>query len=208
VQGGSEDITQRSTPIIYDEVALLDVAQSIENGPLFDIGGSYLAFGNIGFGLSFSRTSGDGSAAIAGQIPNPRVTDNLRSASASADGLEHSESAVHLQVFYRYAASPKLDIAVGIGPTFFSVDQQLIDTVEVTESGNTPVITPRVVEASDSPVGVNFGADITYMINEMIGAGVLLRYATGSADLSTPNGSNLSLDAGGLQFGAGLRVRF
>ena len=67
---------------------------------------------------------------------------------------------------------------------------------------------PVVVEASDSPVGVNFGADLTYMVNKTIGAGVLLRYATGSADLATPSGSSYSLDAGGFQFAGGLRVRF
>ena len=209
MQGGSDDFTQRVTPTIYDEAASLDIAQTAESGPLFDLGGSYLAFGNIGFGLSYSRTSGDGTAAIAAQIPDPlSFLRPARAASASADGLEHSEHAVHLQVFYRFAASPKLDVSVGVGPTFFSVNQELVETVDVTESGATPAITPRVVEASDSPVGVHIGADITYMVNERFGAGVLLRYATGSADLTTPNGTNLSLDAGGFQFGAGLRVRF
>ena len=208
VQGGSDDFTQRLTPTIYDEAASLDIAQTSESGPLFDIGGSFLAFGNIGFGLSYSRTSGDGTAAIAAQIPDPLFFDRLRAASTSADGLDHSEHAVHLQVLYRFAASPKLDVSVGIGPTFFSVNQELVETVEVTETGATPTITPRVVEASDSPVGVNFGADITYMVNETFGAGVLLRYATGSADFSAPDGTTLSLDAGGFQFGAGLRMRF
>ena len=208
VQSGSEDFTQRMTPTIYDETATLDVAQTAENGPLFDIGGTYMAFGNIGFGLSWSRTSGDGDAAVAAQIPDPAVFDRPRAASTSASGLDHSENAVHLQVLYRFAASPKLDVTVGIGPTFFSVNQEVVETVDVTESGATPTISARVAEASDSPVGVNFGADITYMVTNRIGAGVLLRYAAGSADLSTPNGSEFSLDAGGFQFGAGLRVRF
>jgi hypothetical protein len=67
---------------------------------------------------------------------------------------------------------------------------------------------PQVVEASDSPVGINVGADVTYMVTKTFGAGVLLRYAGGSADLATPSGASLSLDAGGFQFGAGVRVRF
>ncbi len=155
---------------------------------------------------SYSHTAGDGVAAVAAQIPDPLFFDRPRGASASADGLEHTENAVHLQVFYRFAASPKMDISVGVGPTFFSVKQELIDTVTVTEP--TPTISPVVVEASDSPVGVNFGADLTYMVTKTIGAGVLLRYATGSADLATPSGSSVSLDAGGFQFAGGLRVRF
>ncbi len=46
------------------------------------------------------------------------------------------------------------------------------------------------------------------MFTKTIGAGVLLRYAAGSADFATASGSAVSLDAGGFQFAGGLRVRF
>jgi hypothetical protein len=205
-QGSSGDFTQHTTPIIYDEPASIDIAQDYENGLLFDIGAGVTVFGNFGVGLSYSHTSGDGVAAVAAQIPDPLFFDRPRGASASVDGLKHSEHAVHLQVFYRFAATPKMDISVGIGPTFFSVKQDLIDTVTVTEP--TPSITPVVAEVSDSPVGINIGADVTYLFTEMLGAGVLLRYAAGSADFATTSGSELSLDAGGFQIAGGLRVRF
>jgi hypothetical protein len=172
------------------------------------VGGNFLLFGNIGVGLSYSHTAGDGNAILAGQIPDPLVFGQPRPSSATAEGLEHKEDAVHLMVTYRFAASPKLDITLGVGPTFFSVKQQLIDTVTVTETTAGPVMNPQVVEASDSPVGVNIGADVTYMVTKTFGAGVLLRYANGSADLVTPSGNSLGLDAGGFQFGAGVRVRF
>ena len=205
-QGSSRDFTQRLTPTIYDETASIDIAQNYESGPLFDIGAGMTLFGNIGVGLSYSRTSGDGVASLAGQIPDRLHRDEPRGASASADGLKHTENAVHLQVFYRFAASPKLDVSVGIGPTFFSVKQELIDGVDITDPPLS--MTPRVAEASDSPVGINVGADMTYMVTKLIGAGVLLRYTAGSGDFATPNGSPVSLDVGGFQFAAGLRVRF
>jgi len=205
-QARSGDFTQRLTPTIYDELALIDISQTFESGPLFDIGGGVTLFGNLGVGLSYSRTAGDGVASVAAQIPNQLFYDQPRGASASADGLDHTENAVHLQVFYRYAASPKIDVTVGIGPTFFSVKQQLIDGIDVTEP--TPTISAKVVEASDSPVGVNFSADLTYMVTKSMGAGVLLRYAAGSGDFATPSGSSVSLDVGGFQFAGGLRVRF
>lgn len=205
-QGSSGDFTQRLTPTIYDEAASIEIAQGYESGPLFDIGGAVTLFGNIGVGLSYSRTSGDGVAAVSAQIPDPLFFDRPRGASASADGLEHTENAVHLQVFYRFAASPKLDVSVGIGPTFFSVSQDLIDTVTVTEP--TPSITPVVAKLSDSPVGINVGADVTYLFTKMLGAGVLLRYASATADFTPSSGSTVSLDAGGFQIAGGLRVRF
>ena len=205
-QGSSGDFTQRLTPTIYDEAASIDIAQSYESGPLFDIGAGVTLFGNIGVGVSYSHTAGDGVAAVAAQIPDPLFFDRPRGAAASVDGLKHTEDAVHLQVFYRFAASPKLDISVGVGPTFFSIKQELIDNVTVTEP--TPTVTPVVAKLSDSPVGINVGADVTYLFTKKIGAGVLLRYASGSADFATAGGSTVSLDAGGFQIAGGLRVRF
>ncbi len=205
-QGSSGDFTQRLTPTIYDETAEIDIAQNYETGALFDIGAGVTVFGNLGVGVAYSRTSGDGVASVAARIPDPLFFDRPRGAAASVDSLDHTESAVHLQVFYRFAASPKLDISVGLGPTFFSVTQELIDNVTVTEP--TPTVTPVVAKLSDSPVGFNIGADVTYLITKTVGAGVLLRYATGSADFATAAGSSISLDAGGFQIAGGLRVRF
>jgi hypothetical protein len=205
-QTRSGDFTQRLTPTIYDETATIDIAQDYESGGLFDIGAEALIFGDLGVGVHFTRTAGDGSAAVAAQIPDELFFDRLRAATATVEGLDHTENAVHVQVLYRFAASPKLDVTVGLGPTFYSVKQELINNVDVVEP--TPTITPQVVEASDSPIGVNVGADITYMVNQRIGAGVLLRYAAGSADFTTPGGGAIGLDVGGFQFAAGVRVRF
>jgi hypothetical protein len=46
------------------------------------------------------------------------------------------------------------------------------------------------------------------MVTKSFGAGVLLRYAGGSGDFATSNGTPVSLDVGGFQFAVGLRVRF
>ena len=64
-----------------------------------------------------------------------------------------------------------MDVTVGIGPTFFSVKQELVSTVTVTEPTpvppfGTPTLDPVVIKGSIPPVGVNIGADFTYMIIE------------------------------------------
>jgi hypothetical protein len=207
-QTGSDDLSQQFTPVIYDELATIDVAQTIETGGLIDVGGSYLVYGDFGVGVSYSHTAGDGDAAIAGQIPHPLFADQPRSASATATGLDHSEDAVHISLLYRFAATPKVDVTVGIGPTFFSVKQDLVPTVDVTEASGGPVITPQVVEGSDSAVGVNVGADATYMITEHLGAGVLLRYAKSTAEVSASGSQSVDVRAGGFQIAVGVRARF
>ncbi len=210
-QAGSDDFTQRFTPVIYLETATIDVAQSFGSGPLFDIGGSYMVQGDFWVGVSYSHTSGDGDAAIVGQIPDPLVSDAFRSASATASSLDHSENAVHLSLLYRFAVSPKLDVTVGIGPTFFSVNQELpvVTTADVSESASGPIITPRASKGSDSAVGVNLSADATYMVTDRIGAGVLLRFARSTAEISVEEApESVDVQAGGFQIAGGLRVRF
>src|SRR5262245_15712706 len=99
-QTGSGDITQTFTPIIYNEPASINIAQTTETGALIDLGGSYMVYGDFGVGLSYSHTSGDGNAAIAAEIPHPFISDQPRSASATASGLGHSEDAVHISLLY------------------------------------------------------------------------------------------------------------
>src|SRR5580765_525141 len=211
-QAGSGDLTQHLTPTIYDEPATMDVAQTYESGPLVDVGGGYFFHGNFGAGLSYSHTSGDGNATIAAQIPNPLFADQPRAAVAQANGLKHIEDQVHIFAMYRLAISPKMDVTFGIGPTFFSVKQELVSTVNVTEPTlvppfGTPTLEPVVIKGSDSAVGVNISGDFTYMISNRFGAGVLLRYAESTANIDD-NGTTTEVRAGGFQFGVGARIRF
>src|SRR5262249_22758529 len=74
-QAGSGDISQKLQPQIYDEPAIIDVAQTYESGPLFDVGGTYMLFGKFGAGVAYNHTSGDGNASISAQIPDPLYTD-------------------------------------------------------------------------------------------------------------------------------------
>jgi hypothetical protein len=209
-QTGSGDITQTFTPVIYDEPASIATAQTYETGGLIDVGGSYMVYGDFGVGVSYSHTKGDGNATIAAQIPHPVFADLPRSATATATGLDHSENAVHISALYRFAATPKIDVTVGLGPTFFSVKQDVatVSEKDVTEAAGGPVIAPKAVEGSDSAVGVNVSADATYMITDLIGAGVLLRYAKSTAEITAPGSQPFDVRAGGFQIAVGVRVRF
>jgi Outer membrane protein beta-barrel domain len=208
-QSGSGNLSQQLRPTIYDETATIDISQGYKNGPLVDVGGDYIVFGRFGVGVSYSHTSGDGNAALAGQIPDPLYYDLPRGAAASVTGQTHAENAVHISALYRFAAAPKLDVTVGIGPTFFSVKQDLVTRVDVTEGASGPVMAPTSTELSDSAVGVNISADAAYMVTKNIGAGLLLRFARSTATLTAPEATgSVDVRTGGFQVGVGLRVRF
>ncbi len=79
----------------------------------------------------------------------------------------------------------------------------------MTEGSGGPTIAPDVGENSDGAVGINVGADVTYMVTKRFGAGLLLRYAKSTAKLEPPDTDTpVKVRAGGFQVGAGLRVRF
>lgn len=218
-QGGSGDITQTLSPTIYLEPANIDIAQTYENGPLVDIGGSYMLFGKwsgkVGVGVSYNHTSGDGTASVSAQIPDPKVYNSPRSAAFDVNSLNHVENAVHIDALYRFAATPKIDVTVGLGPTFFSMKQDFVTDVNVAETVSppgpylNPTVTPITSTVSKSAVGFNLSADATYMVTKMFGAGLLIRFTHANPSLDVPNTPQaIGVRAGGFQFGVGGRVRF
>jgi hypothetical protein len=213
-QAGSGDIAQKLSPIVYDEAANIDVAQTYEAGPLVDVGGEYMLFGKWGVGVAYNHTSGDGNATIAAQIPDPLVTDQPRAVSLSAPGLKHTENAVHVDVLYRFAATPKIDVTVGAGPTFFGMKQEFVTDVTVAETVTSPpfvnpTVTPVVSGVRRSPVGFNLSADTTYLVTPKFGVGLLLRFAHANPSIDVPNTATpVDVRAGGFQVAGGVRYRF
>jgi Outer membrane protein beta-barrel domain len=208
-QTGSGDLAQQLKPTIYDETATVDISQTYESGPLVDVGGEYMLFGHFGVGVSYSHTSGDGNATLAGQIPDPLYYDRPRGAAAQASSLNHTENAVHISLLYRYAVMPKMDITVGLGPSFISLKQDLISQVAVSEAAGGPTLTPTAAQFSDSVGAVNISGDATYMITKNIGAGLLLRFAKATATLQPPDAATpIEVRAGGFQVAVGVRARF
>ena len=60
---------------------------------------------------------------------------------------------------------------------------------------------------SDSGVGFHVGADGSYRLTPRLAVGAFLRYAAATVDLAGRAGE-VSVDVGGLQIGAGVRLQF
>ena len=211
VQATSHDLDQDTAFVIYDEPGRIQVGGSGGGGALFDIGGGWRVWRQLYAGLSFTSGSNTEDAAINGTVPHPFFFDEFRTVTGTAPGLKHSEQAVHLQAMWRFPVTTRFDVLVGGGPTFFSVDQDLVSGITVTEIGipTTGVnLTGVTVErASEGTVGFNLGADGTYLLTRRFGVGGFLRFTGGSTTLTT-GGNTVDLDVGGLQIGIGGRVRF
>jgi hypothetical protein len=107
----------------------------------------------------------------------------------------------------------ELSVHVTVGPSFFSLKQDVLADVTFTEQPpfTTVNVSGVTAERTDSAVGVNAGVDVSYILSESdaykIGAGAFLRYAGASARITVIE-NDVDTDVGGLQFGLGLRVRF
>ncbi|HTH01032.1 MAG TPA: outer membrane beta-barrel protein [Vicinamibacterales bacterium] len=204
VQSGSHDVQTNTTFVVYDEDAHVNTTQETGGGLLFDINGGYKVWSNlvVAVGYTFMSDSTDG--AVTATIPDPRVFDNPRTVTTTADDLSHAEHGVNISGVWMVPVTDKVDVGVSFGPTIFMVKQELPDTLTFTEPG--PVVTGLTKkDVNKTTVGVNFGVDVTYLLKKNYGVGAILRYTWGSVDL---DGASDSLTVGGFQLGFGGRYRF
>lgn len=213
-QSAERSFDETRTWSLYEETASFSGSHKVSGGSFVDIGGGVRLWQGLGVGLAFSTMSDSADVPLAAQIPNPLFVNRPRSTSASAKGLEHKTTAVHLQAMYMIPLMKRVLITVSAGPTFFSVKQDRVENIELgaeslpyTSIGISRVST---VNTSTSKSGFNVGADVSYYFTKMVGAGVYFRHAATSIDLPAPlaGGNAVTLDVGGFQVGGGLRIRF
>jgi hypothetical protein len=212
LQTQSRSFTEISTPEIYGENALITVPHNVSGGILIDVAGGVRVWRNLAVGVGFSSFGDDETPTLAAEIPSPLGFGAARAASASTGELNHSETAVHVQLLWMVPMTNEFEFAFIAGPSFYSIKQDFVGTVTAVE-GDPPFATVTLSgvvpeESSKTAVGVTFGVDGTYRLSPRFGAGAFIRYSAASADLETAGGGTVTVDAGGFQVGAGLRVRF
>lgn len=215
-QSQSQDLTQSSAFPLYDETATFEVPHAIEGGPLFDVGGGIRLWKNLSIGVAYATVAKHSrDVTITARVPSPLITDDFRTSTATATGLEHSEKAFHVQALLQIPVTVAFDVTLFGGPTFFTVKDDLVDTFEISEVGGdfstVNVQNVSTVRQSNTTTGFHLGIDGRYMFLRNVGVGAVLSYSRGSVDLELPASGDegqLTIDAGGLQIGAGLRFRF
>jgi hypothetical protein len=208
----SRTFTETSTPVIYGENASITVPHNVSGGVMLDIAGGYRVWRNLGILVGYSQAGDTESPTLAAQIPSPITFGAQRSAAASTGELKHHESAIHLHALWMIPVSDKLELAAIVGPSFWRIKQDFVGDVQITEGpppfGTVTISGVTVNEQSEGAVGFTAGLDATYLLTPRYGVGGFFRFAGASADLPTAGGGTVTVNAGGVQVGAGLRVRF
>jgi hypothetical protein len=204
VQSDTGALNQSFTRTKNVEPAPIAVELSAVSVPFFDGGAVVRITGNLGAGVSFSSLSRTADAEVTASIPHPFFFNQPRAISG-VTSVEHKEFATHLSGVY-VIPSPRIDLALFGGLSFFKVEKDFVDDISYTETFpyDSATFSQGVLAREDlSERGWHVGADATFKLGRRWGAGGLVRYATASVPFRTG-----AEDVGGLQLGGGLRVIF
>jgi hypothetical protein len=209
----------QSTPINFTTATKLDANQEsgdvqtahrIVPGAVYDLTAGGRIKGRLGIGYAMSYRGQTEIAQISANVPHPLYYSQPRLVNGEA-GLKRQDLAMHLSAMYLVPVSDTLQVSAFAGPTLFRVSQDMVHTVEVNEAYPFDQATYTGVTASRehaSRVGYNAGADVAYFFTQTLGVGGIVRFSQGKVNLPTPDGGSTSVKVGGLQTGAGIRVRF
>jgi len=212
VQTSAIAFAEPTTTRIYQETATFNATYKVNSGKAFDLGIGVRVAGPIGFSVGVSSFAKSDPATVTGSIPHPFFYNTPRTISGDTTGLERAEMNTHLDVMAFIPAGGRVVAAVFAGPTWCSVNQEVVTTVSFTESypyDSAAFDTAATTKVKQTKLGYNAGVDVTVRLAKTVGVGALIRYSRASVDLGVANASgNTTSKSGGLQASGGLRLIF
>jgi hypothetical protein len=206
-QPASASFAESVQPIDFAEASVVNTSYKTGATPGFDVGGGIRVWRNLAVGLDGSRFSKTTSGAVSAQVPHPFFFNRARSVSGDASGLTRDETAVHVQALWMVPLRDRWQLALAGGPSWFSVGQDLVSDVTVTQIYPYDTSTfagATTVHRAHSQIGFNAGADVSYLLRPHVGLGIGAMFSHASVPLD----NTVSVDAGGAHVGGGIRFRF
>ena len=204
-QSKARTLTISGSSPLYDETATFESTVGIGAAGIWDVSVGVRVWSNLAIGVGYSRYRDSSDAVVTASVPDPLFFDAPHDSSTPVNGLVHQEGQLHLSAYWLVPVTDKFDIALSGGPTLFSVKQDLPSGITVAP-GTADVASVTSSTVDESSIGMHAGADFRYLITSNLGVGAFLRYTSGSVKAALFDGG--TLDVGGFQYGAGLRLRF
>jgi hypothetical protein len=199
-------------PEINLEPGEVRTTHEVGSAPLVDVMAGGRIKGNFGFGFGFTWMRKNNPASVQAQVPHPFYFDRFRSVTGDVGGVRHDERVWHAHAMWLVPFTRDVQMSVYGGPSYFMVRQTMVRTVNVADAYpfDTATFTGvETVEQKDNKIGFNVGADLTVFFSKYVGVGGVVRFSRADVDVTAPDGtSEVSIEAGGLHLGGGLRVRF
>jgi hypothetical protein len=193
------------------EAGNLTTTYDLARRPVLDVGGMGRVWRNLAVGAAVTWLSESVDGNVSASIPHPFVFNAPRTVTGTVADVSRQEIALHMDAAWVVPAGQKTQIAIFGGPSVYHVNQGLV--TDVTASSVYPYDTATfvsgiTVKESKSQLGFNAGVDITFRPSKHVGVGGIVRYSRASLQFPMASGPEVTVRAGGLQVGGGLRVGF
>lgn len=192
---------------LYDEPATFDASVGTGSAAMVDLTGGIRIWENFAGVMSYTHYSDSAGAVVNARIPHPLFANAYASGSVEVGGLRHREQSVHLAAAYVLPLPALFDtrLMVFAGPSIIALSKGVVRDI-VVQDGTQVVAGANTQNVSATTLGGHFGFDIQYPVTEEFGAGFLLRWSGGRADVPQVEGGEVKV--GGLQVGVGIRYAF
>lgn len=208
---GASDWSSKASWDSWAETASVESRYEAPSGTAFQGALGYRFSKHLGVVLAGGWASRDAKASLTATVPHPLYLESPRTVTGEASGLSCKELAFHLDLEWRTVTGP-FEIAAFAGPTLARVEATAVSQVSVVEvypfDEATYQSATTSVATSDFGLGLNVGASATWLATSHLDLGLEARYVRASVDLAPAGLAGFSLDAGGLQVAARLRLRF
>ena len=208
--GASTFGTSRSFASNGNETATVTADHRAKTAVPFNVGGAVRIVRHLWMGVQYAIADTKPSASISAVIPHPLLFNAPRAVEGSIDGVAHNERNVHVDLMYALPVRA-LDVKVMGGPTFFTLKQDFVSDVALTETYPFDTATfagATKKQLSKSAVGFNAGVDVSYPLSSKVGVGALIRYSRADVKFNDSDIGQQTVRAGGVEAGAGVRIRF
>jgi hypothetical protein len=192
------------------EQSTASVDYPVKGGPLVDGTFAVRLWKGFAVGVGVSHFSRRGDATVTAQVPHPFQPNQFRSIEGSTS-TSRSELGVHLQFAYLVPLTDHFRVIAFAGPSRLSVEQTFVTDVSYTQSfpfDSAAFSTATTRRSSASAMGFNVGTDVIWMFARRFGVGGLVQYSAAQVRQDVGNNRSVTLDAGGIQAGGGLRIVF
>jgi hypothetical protein len=209
LQADTTPLSQASMLTEYVEPTPVVAASAARAMPWFDTGVTVTVVGRLGIAVSVSYLSHTSTARVEADIPHPFFFNRRRAISGQVDDVRHGELATHLDAVYLLPWR-RLDVALSGGASVLRVEQSFVSDVDYAESYPYDAAGFRAATLTTqtrNATGYNAGVDVTWKVSPMWGVGALVRYTGATIPFATTAIDFGSHRAGGLQVGAGVRVK-
>ncbi|HET9361673.1 MAG TPA: hypothetical protein VFO58_18100, partial [Vicinamibacterales bacterium] len=127
-QSGSNDFQDTTTLRVNAEDGSLSTNYTVGSGPAFDVAGGFLFLRNVGVGVGLTRFSTSTVTAVNASVPHPFFFNQPRAVTGDVNG-SREELAIHVQVRGVFPVNRRVTVTVFGGPSFFQVEQSVVDDV-------------------------------------------------------------------------------